>query len=189
MHYTCVLVAQPQLFCTSDVVMLGVMQLRVGSIEFIVKYLPAITGKTCTTAVNMKPLFASSLRYLPLAQMSRALGWHDRTFTSQIEYVDNNSTVSNIVCILLSAIFITLDSHTSSYCDIHDGNLVCGLSLPYSRLCPRARLLTAMFTIVYSSAPSHFEIHSIFIRDLSLWYSAQYHRGCTIIVITTMVSS
>ncbi|KAI0228338.1 hypothetical protein LSAT2_021182 [Lamellibrachia satsuma] len=67
-----------------------------GSIEFLMKYLPAITGKTCTTAVNMKPLFASSLRYLPLAQMSRALGWHDRTFTSQIEYVDNNSTVRDV---------------------------------------------------------------------------------------------
>ena len=176
MHNTCVLVAQPQLFCTSDVVMLGVMQLRVGSIEFIVKYLPAITGTTCTTVVSTKPLFASSLSYLPLAQMSRTLGMFRRTFTSQIEYVDNNSTVSNIVCILLSAIFITLDSHTSSHCDIHDGNLLCGLSLTYSRLCPRARPLTAIFTIVYSSAPSHFDIDddiqdNIFMRDLSLWYS------------------
>ncbi|KAI0221076.1 hypothetical protein LSAT2_027504 [Lamellibrachia satsuma] len=74
----------------------GVMQLRVGGIEFIVKHLPAITGKTCATVLNMKALFASSLRYLPLAEMKRTLPWFDGTFSSQIEYLDNNSTVRDV---------------------------------------------------------------------------------------------
>ena len=114
---------QTQLFCTSDVTMLGVMQLRLGSMEFIVKYLLAITGKTCTTIVNMKPLFTS--RIIPLLQMRKALGWNAGTYYSQIEYVDNNSTVSNIVCAPLY--------------HIHNGRFAYVLSLRYSRCCPRAR--------------------------------------------------
>ena len=165
MHHTCVLVSHPNCF-EPPMTMLGVMQLRVRTIEFILKYLPVITGKTCATVVNMKALFASSLRYLPLAQMKRTL---DGKLFSQLEYIDNNSTVSNIVCTLLSTIFITLDSLMPSQCDLHDGNLLCGLSLLYSRLCPRARPLTAMFTIGSSWASSHCDIHeNIFVRDLLL---------------------
>ena len=39
--------------------------------------------------------------------------------------------------------------------DIHDGTLACDLSLSHSRLCPRGRPLTLIFTIVYSFAHSH----------------------------------
>ncbi|KAI0230519.1 hypothetical protein LSAT2_019144 [Lamellibrachia satsuma] len=53
-----------------------------------------ITGKTCTTVVNMKPLFAS--RIIPLLHMRKALGWNAGTYYSQIEYVDNNSTVRDV---------------------------------------------------------------------------------------------
>ena len=170
--YICIGVA-PQLVCTSDVILLGVMQLRVGGIEFIVKYLPVITGKTCATVVNMKALFASSLRYLPLAEMKRTLPWFDGTFYSQIEYLDNNSTVSNIVRSLLSTIFITLYSHMFSHCDIHDSKLVCVLSLSYSQLCPSAHPLAVMFTIGTSWAPPHCDVRddiqdSTFVRDPSL---------------------
>ncbi|KAI0235626.1 hypothetical protein LSAT2_013862 [Lamellibrachia satsuma] len=58
-----------------------------------------ITGKTCTIVVNMKALFASSVRFIPLVPIRRTLRTLGRTFSSQIEYVDNNSTFpTGVVC-------------------------------------------------------------------------------------------
>ena len=82
------------------------MQLRVSSLEFMKKYLPAFAGKTCTPFVNVKAFFESSFRYLPLDQMMRMLRLFQDTMSSQIQYVDNNSTVSNIVCSRLSTTII-----------------------------------------------------------------------------------
>ncbi|KAI0233924.1 hypothetical protein LSAT2_015851 [Lamellibrachia satsuma] len=55
-----------------------------------------ITGNTCTTVVNMKALFASSLRFVPLVQIRRTLRSLGGTFSSEIVYVDNNSTVRDV---------------------------------------------------------------------------------------------